>query len=291
MGCCISSEDKSTDHGKPFNRQAITWHSETPLTRSELLQKRNTFWDTAPFYEGRPEIWQALQAATETDDLTLAQSILDAANIKLPTGNPADGCYDELGNRYVIPDYCLVDPSNLKEDESSSMIPPMTPTSPIMNIEPDDMITSTMIKGHQRTLSRVSAFELPDNPRISRISAYLSPPTSTEAISPGDYPIVVRLSTGKDLPLKINKQHESVPTLRARIYADAHAQLSSDTHLLRLIYLGKVLDEAAVLVGTDEEPDDNSTPPAYKSNQVPIRPGGVLQALVVEKKPTVKEEE
>lgn len=27
-------------------------------------------------------------------DLSLAQSILDAAGITMPTGNPADGCYD-----------------------------------------------------------------------------------------------------------------------------------------------------------------------------------------------------
>ncbi|KAI8072965.1 hypothetical protein BC940DRAFT_292057 [Gongronella butleri] len=287
MGCCVSSEAGKNDHGKPFNRHVVNWKAESPMTRSQLLQKRATFWDTAPFYEGRSEIWDALKAAVESEDLTLAQSILDAANITLPTGNMVDGCYDELGNRYVIPAYCIVEPSNLKDDEEGSDLtaPPMTPTSPIFHIQPDDMITSSMIKGHQRTLSRISAFELPDNPRIS---TYLSPLTSVEAIPSGSHPIIVRLSTGKDLPLKISPQHESVPTLRSRIYADSHAQLSPDTHVLRLIHLGRVLDEAAVLVAApatdDDEKNDENLSASYKKNQVPIRAGGVLQVLVVEKK-------
>lgn len=32
-----------------------------------------------------------------SEDIILAQSILDAANIKLPTGNPNDGVYDGKG--------------------------------------------------------------------------------------------------------------------------------------------------------------------------------------------------
>lgn len=44
--------------------------------------------------QGRREIWQALEAAMKASDTSMAQSILEAANIILPTGNPADGCYD-----------------------------------------------------------------------------------------------------------------------------------------------------------------------------------------------------
>lgn len=49
---------------------------------------------TFDIFQGRREIWEALRAAAEAEDLKLAQSILDAANITMPTGNPADGCYD-----------------------------------------------------------------------------------------------------------------------------------------------------------------------------------------------------
>ncbi|OAD71365.1 hypothetical protein PHYBLDRAFT_95130, partial [Phycomyces blakesleeanus NRRL 1555(-)] len=97
----------------PFKRAQLTWVAEEPITRTQLDRQRTAFWETAPSYEGRREIWQALQAACTTPDLHLARSILDAANVTLPTGNPAEGCFDELGNRYEIPLYCIVNPSNL----------------------------------------------------------------------------------------------------------------------------------------------------------------------------------
>ena len=67
--------------------------------------------------QGRLEIWQALRYACESEDLVFAQTILDSVNVTIPTGNLANGCYDELGNRYVIPVYCIVDPINLTKDE------------------------------------------------------------------------------------------------------------------------------------------------------------------------------
>lgn len=56
----------------------------------QLQGKRDTFWDTAPMYDGRREIWDALKAAVEAaeqEDYDLAQAILDGANITLPTGS------------------------------------------------------------------------------------------------------------------------------------------------------------------------------------------------------------
>lgn len=57
-----------------------------PLTEGQLRSKRDEFWETAPAFEGRKEIWDALRAAAETDDHTWAQAIVDGANITLPTG-------------------------------------------------------------------------------------------------------------------------------------------------------------------------------------------------------------
>ena len=34
------------------------WTSEAPLTRGQLLSKRDDFWETSPLYGGRQEIWQ-----------------------------------------------------------------------------------------------------------------------------------------------------------------------------------------------------------------------------------------
>ena len=60
-----------------------------PLTEGQLRSKRDEFWDTAPAFEGRKEIWDALKAAAyalETGDHALAQAIVDGANISLPHG-------------------------------------------------------------------------------------------------------------------------------------------------------------------------------------------------------------
>ena len=54
-----------------------------------MQYKRDEFWDTAPAFEGKLEIWNALKAATEAaerDDYELAQAILDGAGISMPNG-------------------------------------------------------------------------------------------------------------------------------------------------------------------------------------------------------------
>lgn len=83
-----------------LRNEPLKWKSETPITENELRLKRAEFWDTAPAFEGRREIWDALRAATvasEGGDYSLAQAIVDGANISLPGGTLLD-CYDELGN-------------------------------------------------------------------------------------------------------------------------------------------------------------------------------------------------
>jgi hypothetical protein len=65
------------------------WKSDVPLTEGQLRSKRDEFWDTAPAFDGRKEIWDALRAAAvaaEAVDFELAQAILDGANISVPNG-------------------------------------------------------------------------------------------------------------------------------------------------------------------------------------------------------------
>lgn len=69
--------------------EGIRWRSDVPLTEGQLRSKRDEFWDTAPAFEGRKEIWDALRAAAlaaESLDFQLAQAILDGANIFVPNG-------------------------------------------------------------------------------------------------------------------------------------------------------------------------------------------------------------
>lgn len=60
-----------------------------PLTEGQLRSKRDEFWDTAPAFDGRKEIWDALRAAklaAESLDFELSQAILDGASISVPNG-------------------------------------------------------------------------------------------------------------------------------------------------------------------------------------------------------------
>jgi len=103
-----------------------------------LRRERTDFFDTR--VTGRQEIWQTIRAALEvlwiadeaglgglqeregaTDGpseqdpaiaLATAQTILDAADITLPTGDLAQGAYDALGNYYSLPEHIVSDPLN-----------------------------------------------------------------------------------------------------------------------------------------------------------------------------------
>jgi len=73
----------------PLKHDEVKWKSEVPLTQKQLLEKRREFWETAPVFEGRKEIWDALRGAAvalEQKDFTLAQAILNGANVYLPRG-------------------------------------------------------------------------------------------------------------------------------------------------------------------------------------------------------------
>lgn len=66
---------------KQICRKAPEWKSDGPMTRGQLLSKRDEFWDTAPAFNGRQEIWQALRAAAECEDTETAQAIMSAVNV------------------------------------------------------------------------------------------------------------------------------------------------------------------------------------------------------------------
>lgn len=72
-----------------MKHEKLKWKSDVALTEGQLRSKRDEFWDTAPAFEGRKEIWDALKAAcyaAENNDYSLAQAIIDGANISLPNG-------------------------------------------------------------------------------------------------------------------------------------------------------------------------------------------------------------
>ena len=63
------------------------------INEKQLQAKRDEFWDTAPVFDGKPEIWSALKAAVdacEAQNFQLAQAIIDSSNIILPNGRLKD---------------------------------------------------------------------------------------------------------------------------------------------------------------------------------------------------------
>lgn len=75
---------------------------------------------------GRQEIWAALSAALSfmrADDYATAQSMIDAAGVTVPTGDLCEGCYDEQGVLYRLPQCIVSDPENMVEDDSTSDYP------------------------------------------------------------------------------------------------------------------------------------------------------------------------
>lgn len=102
------------------------WKSKSRRwTSRQLTRERRDFFDTR--VTGRPKIWQTIHAALEAlwadptgqdpDALALAQTILSAAEISLPTGNLANGVYDSLGNFYALHAWVVCDPTNLAPDD------------------------------------------------------------------------------------------------------------------------------------------------------------------------------
>ncbi|SPO04132.1 related to ubiquitin domain protein [Cephalotrichum gorgonifer] len=113
---------------KPLRRH--TWTTkQRRWTRSALDRERADFFDTR--VTGRPEIWQTLHVVLQvlweehpagsdddgTGGLATAQSILDAAEITLPTGDLTQGAYDNLGNYYAFHEWIVSDPTDLAPEE------------------------------------------------------------------------------------------------------------------------------------------------------------------------------
>jgi hypothetical protein len=84
-----------------------------------LERERAEFFETR--VTGRPEIWAALKNVSELlreGELATAQGILEAAGVTTPTGNLIEGCYDEAGNLYRLPQTLILDPTNVIPDET-----------------------------------------------------------------------------------------------------------------------------------------------------------------------------
>ncbi|KAI3396606.1 hypothetical protein diail_11858 [Diaporthe ilicicola] len=223
---------------KPLRRKE--WSSKNRIwSRSALDRERTDFFDTR--VSGRPEIWQTLNVALDilwaadiakrdgpSDDpdaslaLATAQTILDAADITLPTGNLADGAYDLLGNYYQLPAHIVSDPLNIAsdcEDNDHQFGEGKTAEDPAGGDgdgdDPDD-------EAERR--------------RVDKGKAVINVSDQIRA--------VLRLShTARDLKLDVGKD-ESVRRIIHRILEETNLRSG---YRVRLVHMGKILKDNASL--------------------------------------------
>ncbi|KAJ1565462.1 Ubiquitin domain-containing protein 2 [Nowakowskiella sp. JEL0078] len=243
---------------KPWNETKYTHPNQ--LTQRELNQLRDAFWDTQPSYSGKSEIWQVLKVACECTEITAAQTYIDSAFITVPTGVLSDGCYDELGNQYIIPAYCFTSPTNLILNDGFTADIDTTTASSSDNvltrekISKTSSIESTPLKSDSNT---------PINDAKTNKPFRVATPLATSA-SANTLGITVRLSTAKDIKMTV-AQNDSFSAIKKLVEEQEKPQWDSEKkkYKLRFFFMGKTVDERTKIKDTK------------------ISDGGVLQVMVV----------
>ncbi|RFU74313.1 hypothetical protein TARUN_7940 [Trichoderma arundinaceum] len=216
---------------RPLRRHEWT-STQRRWTRRELVKERAEFFDTRVVC--RPEIWQTLHAALqvlweanpedsqdEDNALATAQTILDAAEISLPTGNLVNGAYDALGNLYALPEWIVADPDNLADDA-----------------DPD-------AKGDTSTAGEETAGEEDDDDVDSEEAERRREEKGKGVLDEREMiTLRARLSeTGRDIKVTVTK-YDSVRSVIKKITESS--SLPSDKKI-RLAYMGKMLKENSSL--------------------------------------------
>ncbi|KAH7038627.1 hypothetical protein BKA57DRAFT_164314 [Linnemannia elongata] len=262
MGCCSSTpvdDDSEPGYGgrKILALKNHRWNAPVPPpTRTQLERERQEFWDTAPIYDGRAEVWQALRAAccdTENDADQL-QAVLDAARITVPSyvapeliaaaaGNidGAEGsggesasrrsrrqdpmshlaCYDHLGNLYVVPLKILSDPGNLVEDSGLG--------------GGSGGEGSTGGSGRDAAQSRRERQQQQQQQHNNLVAA---------AEQQGQEGTIVRIrlsNSQKEVSLSVPGPHTTIGQIKARLVDGGFVR--SEKSFVRVLFLGRVLED------------------------------------------------
>ncbi|KAJ2448448.1 hypothetical protein EV183_005432 [Coemansia sp. RSA 2336] len=218
------------------------WTAEDPMTAAMLQRKRTEFWETAPAFEGRTEIWLGLRMACESDDTQLARAIIESLNVAVPNGRIADGVFDERGACYEIPQYCLSPPTNLMPDSCKLL-------EQRASVDSGGMRTAVMAAGSNSSSPSVTA--LTAKSPVPPIQMYRM--DDAESQSPPKLPwssmlgaglelgskvtLRIRLSTGIDIGVQMPRD-VTVAQLEQQLREAGHV---SSTQHVRMFYLGHML--------------------------------------------------
>ncbi|KAL1961962.1 hypothetical protein VTN77DRAFT_743 [Rasamsonia byssochlamydoides] len=204
------------------------WRSKRRTwTPSQLAREREEFFDTR--VTGRPEVWAALRAATSLlreGDIETAQGIIDAAGVTVPTGDLCEGCYDETGALYRLPQCIVSDPENLVPDSTTVGDHGVTKTT---GFDGDGM------SDRKLTMAEESEEELiPED--VERRREEKGKMSERDVIK-----VRARLSDrgGPDVIVTIGKT-QSVGLLARKVQSEAGI---SDKQRVRIAYLGRMLRE------------------------------------------------
>ncbi|KAK3488055.1 uncharacterized protein B0T23DRAFT_407232 [Neurospora hispaniola] len=198
--------------------------------------------------------------------LATAQTILNAAEITLPTGNLAQGgAYDLLGNHYSLPEHIVSDPTNISTSR---------PSSSMEADEDEEGYANTDTKGavsvaNEEVTEGASqeALENGGDEVCSSSERHHRGKKGKTVVNVKDLITVrVRLSDGsRDVIVQVDRG-DSVRVLGRKVAENA--KLSSDKKI-RIAYMGKVLKETSTLPdqGWKQGTIVNALPPPQQQQQ------------------------
>jgi len=204
---------------KPLS-QPKNYRHGSPITQGDINNQRNEFWSTRT--EGNAHMWQAIRSAAEgllTQDLPLANAILEASNISTPNGS-LEVCYDERGFQYKIPHYCFSDPVELTTTG-------IVLTNNNTNTNNNMGVTNSSTPNNSSRLATVSEPAVPGSGTTIKLRV---------RINPGDHNLTVFIDPIFNL-LQLKQQivRESNKQL---------PQVNISAERQRIIFMGKELDNA-----------------------------------------------
>jgi hypothetical protein len=170
----------------------------------------------------------------------------------------------ELGNQYEIPIYCIVPPTNLIPEEEEDDVS-LALSSMIEVKKGLDHATSSSVPHHHHNIDSNST------------SDHL---VSVPDCSKNPYSVIIRFSIDKDVKLTISSEIETVGSLKSRVFDCPGSNITVDTHILRLIYLGRILKDSMPIICVDDADLEHTF---TKQGSIRITRDSIIQALVAKK--------
>lgn len=159
----------------------------------------------------------------------MAQTILSAAEISLPTGNLVNGVYDSLGNYYQLPEWVVSNPNNLSVTHN------------------DDAKGDLSTAGEETTAED----EMTDDDGDEELERRRQEKGKEVINVREQVPLQARLSeNGKDVALKI-VESEPVKSVARKIAREAGLPSSKR---IRIAYMGRILKETSSLADQGWQP-------------------------------------